>query len=228
LGKIRALCFTQGARFIFEWHFQQGVFYMSLSKLVFATIAFAAGAAAQDYCSLVVEVVNSGNIRVFGEVPVMVEEPSGRLEWRVAKDGIVEFCDLGIQPVTVKVGRRAGSCGYTVVQGVATGWRHPRRIKVVYEDGPCYEDPPVNSGCSLLLRVAGEGNQWITGVTFSPPLAQRPQLTSDAYGRMMLIIAKGEVIHSQLHKDDYSDEPLDISCSSYFEKEQVITLRRAP
>ena len=58
---------------------------------------------AQNKCSLVVRVLSPNGQRI--EVPVSVQEKNGNIEQKDQEGGDVRFCDLGILPVTVIVGK---------------------------------------------------------------------------------------------------------------------------
>jgi hypothetical protein len=102
------------------------------SALIFsANSAFAA-----DYCSLVVRVLSPDGKHE--EAIVAVEEKNGR---RIERDPTAEdvrFCDLGVEPVAVKVGSD-GTCNQVVVREVPLAWREQYLLMVTYDTRPCLE-----------------------------------------------------------------------------------------
>jgi hypothetical protein len=191
-------------------------------------VVFLGRAAAQDYCSLVVDVTDSGD-RPLTHVPVTVEEADGRTESSPTEKGEARFCDLGISQVTVSVGSPS-DCTYAVVRNVPLLWSATRRIKVVYDNGICaVDEPPPILLCAVLLRFRGQNGNWISGVKFDPPLPRFLDLRSDSSGRAMIRLANREELHTATRKDGYISRGIDLSCSGNLtERERIVTLQKAP
>ena len=93
-----------------------------LHSLKLAAVLIALGsdwALAADYCSLVVRVVSPEGDRP--EVLVSVREKDGRLIAPDPTSGDVRFCDLGMRPVTVRVGAD-DTCNQVTVANVPLWW----------------------------------------------------------------------------------------------------------
>jgi hypothetical protein len=140
-------------------------------------------ARAQGYCSLKVEVTSPGGGNVAAQV--FVEERNGNVEYRLLKGHEVTFCDLGILPVTVKVGVD-GSCSQVVVRNVALMWQRESTLKVTFDPGGCPKDAgelptPV---CLVLFRVTDPGSRPAQGAHVRFVDGKQPvDLTTDQYGR---------------------------------------------
>jgi hypothetical protein len=109
--------------------------------------------AAEGVCSLSVRVLAPDGRRP--EASVSVREASGRVTDKEQEDGDVQFCDLGIAPVTVKVGGD-GLCNQVTIHNVPISWDHPYRLTVTYDPEACDEHhraPPPVPICEVLFRV---------------------------------------------------------------------------
>src|SRR5271165_4175820 len=113
--------------------------------ILWVFIAFARGAS--DYCSLVVEVVAPDGKRPISLVTVT--EQNGRKLEQLQRGQDVRFCDLGILPVTVKVGGD-DTCNQVVVNEVPMFWQKTYHSKITYDPRPCLEDTahPLVSACT--------------------------------------------------------------------------------
>jgi hypothetical protein len=200
---------------------------MNAFWLVLLLAAASAPAAGQDFCPLVVHVMDPGGKLVSG-VPVKVEEKSGRAVSSTVEKGEVRFCDLGVLHVTVSVGFPSG-CNYTVVQNVPLVWSLTRKLDITYDEGVCRVDgPPPILLCAVLFRFADENGKWLPGVGFAPPVSRFPGLRSDSYGRSMVRAADGEEVHTSTDKPGYLPQVIQFKCSNNLSQaEQVITLQRA-
>lgn len=185
-----------------------------------------ASAAAQDYCSLIVQVVDPNGNPISG-VSVALQEATGRVESATAENGEARFCDLGVLGVAVSVGSSSGC--QTVVRNLPLDWQLTRRIKMMYDRAPCLVDGPSPVLlCSLLLRFTDGSGRWISGVGFNPGVPRSPNLRSDSYGRAMVRMANREELHVTTAKEGYLPEVIDLQCSSNLGRERIVTLRKSP
>ncbi len=125
--------------------------------LLFGAAVYFLGAApslaAKDYCSLRVRVLAPNGQRPL--VLVTVYEKSGRkVEKRQGPSEDLQFCDLGIEPVTVVVGLKG--CNQVVINDVPLSWQEPYTLKVIHDYVSCMreEGPPPKPVCEVLLRIA--------------------------------------------------------------------------
>jgi len=201
---------------------------MTILRFLLVLMVGCVGAWAQDYCSLIVQVVDPSGNAASG-VPVKVEEANGRVVSGTAERGVARFCDLGVLPVAISVGFPA-ACNEAIVRNVPLGWSLTRTVKIVFDRAPCLVDgPPPILLCALLLRFNDEKGEWVAGVGFKPRIERYPNLQSDSYGRAIVRMGKGEEIHAATDKLGYLPGVIDLKCSnSLLERERTITLRKAP
>jgi hypothetical protein len=194
-----------------------------MSWLTAALLLLAAASAyAQDNCSLVVKAVLPDGRRV--DAPVSVTEMNGRTEEQYQKDEDVKFCDLGIFPVTVKVGRD-GLCNQVTVHNVPTDSEDTYLLQVTYDPLACGERPapPPTPLCTVLFRVAGLKETWIPGaqITFSSPTGDR--LTTDRYGRALFFVKRGTQISGSASAAGYKTNSFNWLCAEE-KHEEAVTL----
>jgi hypothetical protein len=150
----------------------------------------ALSAHAQDKCSLVVKAVTPDGRRV--EAPISVTEMSGRTEETYQEDDDVRFCDIGILPVTVKVGSE-GLCNQVTVRDVPVDPEDTYLLQITYDPLACRERPapPPTPICTILFRVANPTGKWIPSaeVTLSNPTGDR--LVTDHFGRALFFAKRG-------------------------------------
>jgi hypothetical protein len=163
------------------------------------------------------------------EALVSVEEKSGR---KIEKDPTakdVEFCDLGIAPVTVKVGAD-GTCNQIVIRDVPLTWQERYLLTVTYDLEPCLEDlpPPPVPICNVLFRVSDRDGNWLekASVRFSGSgLAPRQ---TDKAGRALLVLKVNERVEGSISESGYQARQFSISCSrSTPVHEELVRLEKA-
>jgi hypothetical protein len=86
------------------------------------------------------------------EAPVTVIEHGGRTEEKDQEDRDVEFCDLGILPVTVKVGSD-GMCNQTTVENVPISYDNTYTLVVTYDALACTDPSRQYAQERLLLTI---------------------------------------------------------------------------
>src|SRR5579863_3128006 len=146
--------------------------------------AFSVGAmSAENVCSLTVKVISPNGRALYA--PVSIEEQDGRVEDREQDDGSVQFCDLGVLPVTVIVGS-VGMCNQVTVHNVPISWREPYVLTVTYDPDGCRRRevvPPPVPICEILFRVSDRTGGWVSGATVTLVGPTRDLLKTDRYGR---------------------------------------------
>jgi hypothetical protein len=138
---------------------------------------------AENVCSLTVKVLSPNGRALYA--PVSVQEQNGRVEDKDQEDGSVQFCDLGILPVTVTVGN-IGMCNQVTVQNVPVTWRQPYLLTVTYDPEACGRRevvPPPVPICEMLFRVADAAGNWVSGAALTLAAPTRDLLKTDQYGR---------------------------------------------
>lgn len=138
---------------------------------------------AMAYCSLRV------SVRDFNGQPppvsVTVEEDGGRTSIKETEQGVAEFCDLGINPVTVTV--RKSGCRDVVVRNFPLEWGETRDLWVGYDSRTCRGETLPIPTCSLLLRFVTTESEPIKGVVFESTTKFAGNPVSDSYGRLFIM-----------------------------------------
>lgn len=186
----------------------------------FSFMAGALGALGQEsqgvpYCSLIVRVVDQSGQEV--ESAVTVAEKDGRTISMEMAIGGARFCDLGILPVTVAVGRE-GACNYTVVNNVPLDWSHTYTLVITQDREACTVTlpPAPEPYCQLLLRVATSGPEssspWLSGAVVRPVLPGGRSVTTDAHGRAYLALGAGRVLSVVIEHSDHQSRKEAVRC----------------
>src|SRR5688572_16158753 len=114
-------------------------------------ICCASALQAETYCSLIVKIMDHRSEEVW--LPVTVEDREGRRIEKKADDytrGGVEFCDLGLSPVTVTVGW--SNCHQVTIRNVPLRWEtRPYRLSVIYDEQAC-SGGIIRNYCRFLFR----------------------------------------------------------------------------
>jgi hypothetical protein len=197
--------------------------------LLFGAVVCFLGAAppsaAKDYCSLRVRVLAPNGQRP--EVRVTVREISGRkLEKRQGFSEDLEFCDLGIEPVTVVVGLKG--CNQIVINDVPLSWQEPYTLKVTYDYEPCMQEkpPPPKPVCEVLFRVAGADEKWIDNAIVKIDEPALPQSQTDKAGRAFVIVGLNERLRGSVSAPGYSQKEFSFVCSETPHEEVVKLMKK--
>jgi hypothetical protein len=185
---------------------------MTKIALIALVVGSLRSAAAADYCSLIVRVLSPDGRRV--EALVSVEEKNGRAVERDPTLEDVKFCDLGIAPVTVKVGAD-GTCNQVVVRDVRLTWEEQYLLRVTYDIEPCLEDlPPLPVPiCHVLFRVSDINGAWLDKASIRLQQSQLPALETDSSGRALLVLKSGDRAGGTISSSGYVAKPFSFSCS---------------
>jgi hypothetical protein len=170
-------------------------------------ICLSAGAYGADFCSLIVKVTAPDGRRPVALVSVI--EQSGRKLQEFQRTNDTKFCDLGILPVTVKVGTDQ-SCNQVVVNNVPLRWGEPYHLYVTYE--PCGEEASLlpTAECDVLFRVTDIAGKWIEGATVQlEPSGIKAD--TDAFGRAFVGTKLGD-IRSTITARGYSEQSFKTKC----------------
>jgi len=187
-------------------------------------LAAASPLAAQDYCSLKVRVLTPKGERP--EALVAVQERNGRnLEKEQGLSDDVQFCDLGLLPVTVVVGLKG--CNQIVVNDVPLSWREPYLLTVTWDFEPCLEEKPPAPVpvCEVLFRVSGPDGRWLDKATVSFDAPTRPPLQTDSSGRARTLISVDQRLEGSVSVPGNSPKKFSVGCSrSEPIHEEMVTL----
>jgi hypothetical protein len=185
------------------------VIWRALALLFLAGIRTAVGA---DYWSLLVHVVSPDGRRP--QALVSVIEKNGRTIERDPTADDVKFCDLGIDPVTVKVGTD-GTCNQVVVKDIPLVWQEEYHLTVTYDLEPCLQDlprPPVPV-CHVLVRVSDASGKWLEKASIRFRDAQPAELETDNAGRAVFLLSAGERREGVVALAGYGQRPFSVSCT---------------
>lgn len=190
----------------------------------FACLLFAAPLlAAQEYCSLSVRVLAPNGRRP--EAPVSVTEKNGRTEDKM-QDTLqdLQFCDLGILPVTVVVGQKG--CEQVVVKDVIISWNKPYTLQVTYDAEKCTEErlPPPKPLCQALFRVVGPDGKWIKGAAVETGKSGTSVLQTDSAGRAFLLVAMNESVRGTVSAPGYLPKEYSFACAEFPGHEENLKL----
>jgi hypothetical protein len=194
-----------------------------LLLLVCATAAFG-----QDECSLIVKVLSPDGREL--EAYVKVEERNGRIVEKEYVPGGLQFCDLGIFPITVTVGRDR-SCNQVVVRNVPISWQKPLTLYVTYYPDPCLVryPPAPEPGCEILFRISDANGEWVQGATVEIRAPTSATLTADRFGRAWTVSRTQTDIRGAITAHGYESEKFHIRCefAEKIEHWVVLTAKRA-
>jgi hypothetical protein len=146
-------------------------------------------AQAAGYCSLVVRVLSPERQRPL-ETPVSVLEATRTIE-KETTGGDLEFCDLGLLPVTVVVG--TDSCRQVVVKDIPLAWQEQQILTITYDRSPCLRDlpPPPVAVCQVMLRVSDQNKQWLRGAQVAFDNGRSNLVNTDEAGRAVIFTGAG-------------------------------------
>jgi len=161
------------------------------------------------------------------EATVSVEERNGRRVERDHESSDVQFCDLGILPVSVTVG--LSGCNQVQVKDVPLSWGSQYLLVVTYDVEPCVKEtpPPTVPLCEVLFRVPDENNKWMDGASIQfDEMAVVPRKT-DNHGRALLLMKLNQRVSGSIGKREDASKRFAISCSrSEPYSEMIIKLDR--
>ena len=160
-------------------------------------------------------------------MPVSVIEKNGRREEKSQDtSGDVQFCDLGILPVTVVVGQKG--CNQIVVKDVPLSWRQPYTLHVTWDWEPCQKDavPPPKPLCQVLFRIADSDGKWIkkAAVTLREPAL--PQLRTDSAGRVFFIVGLNDRVRGTVGAPGYVLKKFSFACTEFPGHEEIFNLTK--
>ena len=198
---------------------------MNTIRLLAVLNIFAGFAAASGYCSLVVEVTAPNGKRPAANITVT--EQNGRELYQMAEGRDATFCDLGLRPVTVKVGGD-GTCDQVIVREVPLYWQKTNHLKVVYDVTPCLvESVHVFRFCTYLFRISDSDGKWIPDASILVAPGDRV-LRSDTSGRVRADVPLGDITAS-VGAPGFADQTFHDECNSRKAaetQEQIVHLER--
>lgn len=184
--------------------------------------ALSALAAEQVHCPLKVIVRDPAGRSIFS--PVIVREANGTTIEKEHKPGGVDFCEVGVLPVTVRVGG-PGTCNEVAIHEVPLQWSQQYVLTVTRDLEPCLVDqpPPPSPLCQVLIRIRDSDGTWISNglVNFVKPSSRT--LITDRFGRTLLVVPLGSETSGEVQAHGFARRPFQLTCSEKL-LEHVITL----
>jgi hypothetical protein len=172
---------------------------MKLAISLMSLFPLISTALGQDYCSLVVKVVDPQQRRAAARVSV--EERDGRIEVKETEGADLDFCDLGISPVSITVGHPA--CNQAVVRNVGLDWNRTTRMTIIYDRAPCLKDTSPVAACQILLRFRNPQQQWLAKVALELQGPYPQTLSSDKFGRQLIRVVAGQSVRGHATAEGY-------------------------
>lgn len=186
--------------------------YFVRSVVCISFVAICFSAKAETHCSLHVRVVDQrGNEETPSVGSVIVKDGLGREAEKRYSAGGVDFCDFGITPVTVTVGRPF--CAQVVVREVPLLWKETTNLKVMVDSSVCRVYHNLRVGCQLLLRVRDASGQPISGGRLVVMEPRQGQVLADSYARIVVGTTPGQVLRGAVVADGYQPQDVQIDCS---------------
>ena len=112
------------AKLLFGSHYK----FLGLIVAAAALVCNTPNLHAQSYCSLSVSLVDPQGNAV--DAKVSVQESKGRTIEKMATLGSVQFCDLGIKPVSITVGH--SGCNQAIPRNVGLRWGISTKVRIVH------------------------------------------------------------------------------------------------
>jgi hypothetical protein len=178
---------------------------------------------AQGYCSLSVTLVDPQGNSV--DAKVSVQERDGRTIEKMATLGSVQFCDLGITPVSITVGD--SGCNQAILRNVGVRWGITTKVRIIYDQASCNVDGPPVAACQMLFRFADPAGHWLSGVVLRMRSPYDQSLTADEFGRLLIRTPAFKELLGSASIADYDTAEIRMPCiSENYSVEQHITLKK--
>jgi len=207
-----------------------------LSFLLVPAVGMAQG---NDYCSLVVKLIDSTGAEDSSRQLITVTEMNGRTTSMENRAGGVSFCDLGILPVTIRVSKSL-YCRDITLSNVGMNFGETTTIKIMADNPLCSNvDLAPTPWCRVLLRFKDEEDKWISGITLKPvppaidfrdvyPLHRAnafPQ--SDHAGRILVGIEQKAELRATATRDGYMPQTIELPCTTEtYYTERVMSMHK--
>jgi hypothetical protein len=155
---------------------------------------------------------------------VVVEERNGWKAEQTSESGPLEFCGLGIHPVSVTVGDIG--CNQVVVRNVPLSWEETTHLSVTYDKAPCLGESPGVAACAFLLRFVGAHDP-LGGVSFEEQKPFPESRVADEFGRIFIRIAAGQELIGVASVRGYKPAQIALPCESNSQRlEKIVVLEK--
>ncbi len=181
-----------------------------------------------EYCSLTVQLkVPPGDTPEHTYVTVV--ENNGRIVRKESTGAYVQFCDLGLGPVTVKVGLSA--CNQVIVTDVPLERGKPYNLFVYYDFGWCLKCsvPIPNRQCNFLFRISDEEGKWLENATVHAHDLTSRMYQTDSAGRANTFFRPRTPVVVDFTAEGFTPRSGSYSCAApAWRHEETIVLKRIP
>ncbi len=159
------------------------------------------------------------------ELTVIEESTTRAQTTRTDSLGMARVCDLGLSPVTLRVGKQ-GCYQVTVTRAVLPFGNN--RLSVIYDRGrdPCTLDPPAPSGCAYLLRILDEKKRAVPNARVQGRFVGPKTAITDSFGRALVVIRNGTTERIRIEAEGFLSHAEAFECSSEPLNEKPIQLVR--
>lgn len=180
---------------------------------------------AQDKCSLRVRVLSPNNLPVLATVSV--RDNSARVSEKDYRGKDVEFCDLGILPVTVTISSRPG-CNQLTIDDVFVSLNRTYLLKAIYDPKDCMPEtvPPPEGVCEVLLQVQDGDGHYVPYASVTIVKPKEFHAKTDRFGRLLISGNIGISDRGAVSATGFDSQELNFTCSGYDPEEEVIKLKR--
>jgi hypothetical protein len=142
--------------------------------------------------------------------PVELRDNTGAILDRVTPvEGHVRLCDLGFGAHSIEIGDE-NECDHLSIRNVVDAWPHPRIIKAVFNPSCGAESLVRPAGCYVALRITDVRGVPVPEVRLD---GYGPQLRSDLYGRIWLVLKWDDPAHVTLANPRFYSEAVDLRCT---------------
>lgn len=196
----------------------------TLSLAALAIIFSSSRLLCQTEPSLLVTVVDPTGNEV--EADVTLTDTNGTQIKKENETGGVKFYGLGVEPVTVIVGKPP--CNQVTVRDVPLRWGDTVRLKVVYNVEDCLIDLPHSPTCRVVMRVVDTDAKPIAGPTISITAPRQRTVTGDQFGRYFVAVPFGDVLSAEVNAVGMVSSSVRVPCvrDKQF-MDSFVTLHRA-
>jgi hypothetical protein len=188
-------------------------------------LAFTGLMEAKEFCSLVVQLHDRGGSAV--ETRVNVQDSAGRAVSTQVEGTEARFCNLGILPVTVTVGKEV-SCNQVVVKNVPLRWGTTSTLDLIYDRAPCLQDlaPPPKPVCEIMFRIGRSDCKPVSSALIRLEKPNAESVAADPFGRVHIWAEHGTSIRGTVVAQGYEAAYIDTPCDQEHRKQEKSVLLR--
>jgi hypothetical protein len=183
----------------------------SMFRSLILMLCFSSSAAGALPCPLRVIVNDHDNQEIDADVRVVAL--SGRLHEKEYEAGGVEFCDLGIRPVAILVGRES-SCNATTVRNVWLEFGEQRVVRVYFDVARCrvtLPHPPGGIYCKVFFRARDADTEELIPQARVAGVGKQ-SLTPDGRGGFYALVPLDSSVRFEASMEGYITRSIEAKC----------------